>query len=360
MTNHSFWQIMPTFNSIIKGAFLALLLLPYYLQSQQDTSFYAIAFYNVENLFHPEDDPEKADDSFTPEGLNRWNYSRYYKKIHNIAKTILAMNDSIPPIMIGLAEVENDKTLKQLCFYSPLSNLEYDYIHYESPDNRGIDVALIYRKNEIEIIESRAIGIVFPFESSSKNRDVLYVVSRFPSGDTLHLFINHWTSRFGGYAATIPKRNHYAAVLRQKTDSLFEINKKSSIIIMGDFNDYPNDESLNTVLGAAHFNDQHKETKLINLMSSFSHFQNIGTHKYEDFWGCLDQIIVSTSLFSEEHSLQIVDRKAEIVVKEFLLEDDYKYGGVKPFRTYIGPKYRGGYSDHLPIMVKMKTIRKQR
>lgn len=321
---------------------------------QGDSSSYCVAFYNVENLFHPDDDPEKADESFTPEGFNRWTYKRYIRKVNQIAKVILAMNGNHPPDMLGLAEVENAKALQQLCFYSPLKNFDYGYIHYESPDNRGIDVALLYRKKRVEILESKPIPIIFPFDSTARNRDILYVLARLPTGDTLHVFVNHWTSRFGGYAATIPKRNHYAATLRQKTDSLFRINPKSAIIIMGDFNDYPYDESLSKILGAVEINLRSPEDKLINLMLSFNHLQNIGTHKYEDFWGCLDQIVVSAALLTTDDPLQIKDYRAEIVMLDFLLEEDAKYGGVKPFRTFLGPRYKGGYADHLPVMVRVR------
>lgn len=320
--------------------------------SQDSTLQYRIAFYNVENLFDPANDSLKNDDDFTPEGFNHWSYKKMRKKIHNIAKVLLAMGEGDPPILVGLAEIENDFVLKQLCYNSPLKKYKYQFIHYESPDMRGIDVALLYRKNEVCIAHSEAVPIVFPFESQSKNRDVLYVISTFPNGDSLHLFINHWTSRYGGYAATVRKRNYYAQRIKEKTDSLLQCHSQCNILITGDFNDYATDESLTNVLQAKELS-QH-DSQLYNLMFRFLTMPNIGTHKREDFWGCLDQMIVSASLLDEKNSLFVINQKVHIFNADFMIEPDEKYGGEKLYRTYAGPKYLGGYSDHLPIYLDIQ------
>lgn len=330
------------------------LLIPSFLiYSQVDSLSYKIAFYNVENLFDPAKDSLKSDESFTPEGFNRWTYKRYYTKVNNLGKVLLALGAGAPPEMVGVAEVENGKVLKDLCYNSPLKNYGYRFIHYDSPDSRGIDVALLYRAEKVAILHSEPIPIIFPFEPLSRNRDVLYVVAVVNGQDTLHLFVNHWTSRYGGYAPTIAKRNHYADVVRRKCDSIWDENIVANIIIMGDLNDYPTDESLQSHLQALPVSPSIESRTLYNLMLSYSTFDNIGSHKHEDFWGCLDQIIVSGNLLLSSHSVRIKNEKAHIFKESFLVENDKKYGGEKPLRTYLGPRYIGGYADHLPVYIEL-------
>jgi len=256
--------------------------------------------------------------------------------------------------MIGLAEIENANVLKKLCYYTGLKAYQYRYVHYNSPDPRGIGVALLYRSDRIEIIESFPVPVVFPFEPNTKNRDILYTKALFAE-DTLHLFVNHWTSRFGGHGATIPKRNYYAQVVRHKVDSLLRINPNAYIIIMGDLNDYPTDESLTSYLQAKNPENGIDNGTLFNLMAPLIAKKNRGTHKTQEFWGCLDQFIVSKSLLNNENKWQIENREAIIFDAPFLLTADEKYGGVKTFRTYLGPKYLGGYSDHLPIKMVIEV-----
>ena len=319
------------------------------LFSQSDSNRYCIVFYNVENLFDPEKDSVKNDEAFTPSGFYRWTYKRFYKKLNDIAKVFLAINGWEPPDVIGLAEIENANVLKKLCYATGLKAYHYRYVHYDSPDARGIDVALLYRKDRVQIIESYPVTVVFPFEPTSKNRDILYAKALIES-DTLHLFVNHWTSRFGGHGATIPKRNYYAQVLRERVDSLLFINNNAYIIIMGDFNDYPADESLVKYLQAKDYEHEAAQGSLFNLMFPFVR-KNKGTHKMQEFWGCLDHFIVSKSLLNNENRWQIENKKAIIFEAPFLLTTDEKYGGLKTFRTYSGPRYLGGYSDHLPIKI---------
>ena len=300
----------------------------------QDSICYTIAFYNVENLFNPQDDSLKNDDAFTPKGLYHWTYKKYVRKINNIAKVILAMGAWEPPDIIGLAEIEDDAVLRKLCYDSPLKRYHYRFVHYESPDRRGVDVALLYRDNRVRISRSRAIPVVFPFDTAARNRDILYAVARFPNGDSLHLFVNHWTSRYGGYAPTIPKRNYYASVVRAHTDSILRGESNANILITGDFNDYLTDESIREVLRAGDIdNPQHSDYTLFDLMYRFLRMQNVGTHKHEDFWGCLDQIIVSPALLDEHSSLHIIGREAHIFKADFMVEPDEKYDGYKVYRT---------------------------
>jgi predicted extracellular nuclease len=338
-----------------KFPFYLLTLLPFYLFplfAQTDTTRYCIAFYNVENLFDPDDDPDKNDDAFTPAGFYHWTNKRFYKKLNDIAKVLLSINGWAPPDIVGLAEIENANVLNKLCYNTGLKAYRYRYVHYDSPDARGIDVAMLYRSDRIEIVESHPVPVVFPFELNSKNRDILYVKALIAE-DTLHLFVNHWTSRFGGYGATIPKRNYYAQVLKSKVDSLLTINENANIVIMGDFNDYPTDESMVTYLQAKNYKNESVEGVLFNLMFPLAE-KNRGTHKSQEFWGCLDQFIVSKSLLNLQNRWQIENGAAVIFEAPFLLTADEKFGGVKALRTYLGPKYLGGFADHLPIKVVLE------
>ena len=325
------------------------------LRGQSD-SLYKVAFYNVENLFNPQDDSSKNDDAFTPKGLYHWTYKKYVRKVNNIAKVLLAMGTWEPPDIIGLAEIEDEAVLRKLCYDSPLKGYRYRFVHYESPDRRGVDVGLLYRPDRVRILRSTAIPVVFPFDTAARNRDILYAVAQFPNGDSLHLFVNHWTSRYGGYAPTIPKRNYYASVVRARADSILRVEPSANILISGDFNDYLTDESIREVLRAGDIdNPQHSDYTLFDLRYRFLRMQNVGTHKHEDFWGCLDQIIVSPALLDEHSSLHIIGREAHIFKADFMVEPDEKYDGYKVYRTYLGPRYIGGYADHLPVFVRMTT-----
>lgn len=312
-----------------------------------------VAFYNVENLFHPSDDTLTRDDDFTPTGLYHWSYAKYYRKIQNIGKVLVAMGEGNPPFLVGLAEIENEQVLKDLCFRSPIRNYHYRYVHFDSPDRRGVDVALLYRDSCVSIVRAWKIPVVFPFEPETRNRDLLYALVRFANGDSLHLFVNHWTSRFGGFAATIPKRNYYAEVARQHVDSILRIEPEGKILLMGDFNDYCTDESMEQHLRATRFSDTTQTDTLFNLMYWFLKFNNRGSHKHEDFWGCLDQLVVSREFLFSQDGLQILERVPYIYDAPFLLVPDEKYGGVKNYRTFLGPRYIGGFADHLPVYIRL-------
>lgn len=321
-----------------------------------------VAFYNVENLFHPTDDSLTADDDFTPEGLYHWGYKRYYRKVSNIAKVLIAMGRGNPPAIVGVAEIENDRVLHDLCCRSPLQGFGYRFVHHDSPDRRGVDVALLYRDSLVTVLHEETVPVVFPFEPATRNRDLLYVLARLPCGDSLHIIVNHWTSRFGGYAATIPKRNYYADVARHLVDSILALNPAANVLLMGDFNDYPTDESMERHLRARRFastkataqdaNTIHDDT-LFNLMYHFVAQNNVGSHKHEDFWGCLDQIVVTGGLLNGHSRLQIAGGVPHIFADPFLLVPDEKYGGMKNYRTYSGPRYVGGFADHLPVYVRI-------
>lgn len=321
--------------------------------SQPVDTTHCIMFYNVENLFHPSDDSLTADEDFTPTGSYHWTFKKYNRKVSMIGKVILAAGRGDPPWLVGLAEIENERVLKDLCYNSPLRKYGYRYVHYDSPDRRGVDVAMLFRDSCVRILRSRNIPVVFPFDTFARNRDILYAVVQFPSGDSLHVFVNHWTSRYGGYAATVPKRNWYAAVVRQCVDSLMTGDPRAKILITGDFNDYATDESMTEYLRVREYGHKLPRDTLYNLMLPLARQSLHGSHKHEDFWGCLDQFIVSDAWLTDTTGVRQVGG-AEVFDADFLLVDDEKYGGKKNFRTFLGPRYIGGFADHLPVYVMFR------
>ena len=315
--------------------------------SQSDDS-YKIMFYNVENLFDTFDDSLKKDEEFLPEGGRFWNNHKYYTKINQIYKVIMAVGEWNPPAIIGLCEIENRKVIHDLTNNTPLVKYEYKIIHKESPDRRGIDVGLLYRDELFQPLKKSFIPINFPKQPNSKTRDILYVKGIANNSDTLHIFINHWPSRWGGQLESEERRLYVASVLKSKVDSLFKSNNKSNIIITGDFNDYPDNKSIKEILSANQNIKSISSNQLYNLSSYLFKTKNIGTYKYQGEWGVLDQFIVSGNLLNPENKIYTSCNDIYIFNKEFLLEPDGGYFGFKPNRTFIGYKYNGGFSDHLP------------
>lgn len=319
----------------------------------KENSCIRIAFYNLENLFDVYDDTLKNDNEFTPDGERAWTKRRFYKKINNLYKTIAAIGEWTPPEIIGICEVENRSVLNHLTKYTPLKKNNYKIIHFESPDIRGIDVAFLYRSDKVKPLYFKNIQVDFDFDSTLKTRDILYVKALILKKDTVHFFINHWPSRYSGYSATIPKRKVAAEVLRNKIDSVFADNKNANIIIMGDFNAEPNSECLLNVLKVKTDTLNVVSSDLVNLMYQYKNNFNFGTIKRQNSWSVFDQFICSGSLFKGKNGFSVKNLKANIFSENFLFLDDDKYFGKKLFRTYLGFKYLGGYSDHLPIFLDL-------
>lgn len=300
-----------------------------------------IVSYNVENLFHPEHDTilkderirglegeriiDKDDYEWTPEGERRWSYTRYYRKEENIARVLTSMGEWSGVDIVGLQEIENAAVVKRLCY--TMRRNEYDFVHYESPDPRGIDVALIYKKSRVDTIRTRKLSCE---ERKLKTRDILYVCAQVDKRDTLHLFVCHLPSQRGGKAESEWKRKAAKEVLQTAIDSVFALHSDAKIIVMGDMNSEPK----NDLKG------------LVNRMvveSQKSKVESYGTHKYQGRWTCLDQFYTSTNL-QKISAVSIYDA-------EWIQEPDEKYLGLKPKRTYNGFHYQNGYSDHLPIQL---------
>ncbi len=321
-----------------------------------------IMFYNAENLFDTYDDTLKNDDSFLPDREHYWTPSKYYKKIHNISKVITAVGQWELPEIIGLCEIENRKVLEDLTKKTALKKFKYKIIHKESPDRRGIDVGFLYRPDKFTPLSYEALRIDFPFENTKPSRDILYVKGTDKFKDTLHIFINHWPSRWGGQAETDRKRQYAASVLRKKTDSLFAGNKNPNIIIMGDLNDYPTNNSVLKVLNAHIEFDENtpfKPNQLYNLAWYLQEIKNKGSHKHRGEWGVLDQIIVSGNLLDKNAKISTSPDNCHVFDAPYLLEQDNNYTGMKPFRTYIGFKFHDGYSDHLPVYIDLFEKKKK-
>lgn len=346
-------------------AFIAFIGLALYAPLfSQDTTFYheqnttpaqshtRIMFYNVENLFDTENDSLKMDEDFLPDGIKRWTTGRYWTKIEHIYKTVLAVGGWNPPAIIGLCEVENRSVVYDLVNRSPLRKLNYQIIHEDSPDNRGIDVALLYRETDFRPVYHEAINIKFPFDEEVRTRDILYVKGILHLHDTLHIFINHWPSRSGGQQQSEPRRVYTGTVLKQKTDSILNICPGANIIITGDFNDEPEDISITTGLNAQTDTTHISPHNLYNLMYPYLH-KNTGTEKHQGHWAILDQFVVSGALLNVKNKLTVHQKRGFIFYADYLLEEDKRYMGMMPFRTYAGPRYLGGYSDHLPVYIDL-------
>ena len=323
------------------------LLLTCLLIAQEKQNF-KIVCYNVENFFDCVHDSLTNDMEFTPNGARGWTYSKYKKKQANIAKVITAIGGWDSPELVGMCEVESRKCLNDLTHYSGLKNLRYKYLHHESPDPRGIDVALLYQPNKFKPIHDEAIPIHFSNSPYSRTRDILFVSGIIPTGDTLHVFVCHFPSRLEGELESEEKRMFVAFVLRHKVDSIFSVTPKPNIVIMGDFNDFPTNKSLLKVLIAKPLTDSISVHNLYNLFYKL-HTEGRGSNKHLGDWGALDQMIVSGNLLNQSGSFFTKQIYAHFFDPDFLLEDDKTYLGKQPFRTFVGMKYQEGFSDHLPI-----------
>ncbi len=305
---------------------------------------FKIAFYNTENSFDTIDDPNKNDEDFLPGSKVAWTSARYYHKLNNIARALVAIDSVSLPAVIGMSEIENISVLNDLVSKTGLRSGNYQAILEEGSDPRGIDVALIFRKDIMKYISHHA----FPGAQTFKTRLILYVKLADAKKDTFHLFVNHWKSRTGGAAETEAQRIENATTLRHLTDSLLAHNPKANIVIMGDFNDEPGNKSLAEILGAAKPVKKAAPAVLYNLM--YERFlQGEGTLYYKD-WDLFDQFVVSGNLLAPKKGkgAEIQPPYAYIFKPEWLLYKN-KSGEMVPNRTASGTAYFGGFSDHLPV-----------
>jgi hypothetical protein len=314
-------------------------------EKSEDNQF-TVVFYNVENLFDTEDDPaNKGDDEWLPESENQWTPERYEKKLTDLAKVLSAISNGLP-IIIGLCEVENHRVVADLAARDALAKGKYGIIHRESPDSRGIDVALLYRRALFAPDSFAFHTVTLPNPDRPTTRDILYARGNL-KGHRLHMFVNHWPSRSGGQEQSEPNRMEAARVLKSKMDSILVIEPDARILAMGDFNDYPNNRSLNEGLRAKGVKPSH----YYNFMERMAK-DGLGTYFYKGEWGVLDQFIGSWPLVESTTGLTATSDAAGIFKEDWILHVS-KEGVASPSRTFGGPNYYGGYSDHLPIYIHL-------
>jgi len=318
-----FWEIV---------VLICITTVPVYGQERE----YRIVFWNLENFFDTFYDRGREDGNFTPFGEMRWTKKRFIAKRNAIAKTIIGIGKGSAPAIIGFAEVEKRSVLTNLIEETPLAQIGYSVIHKDSPDRRGIDVALIYRRELFSPFETEFIRVILP-DTTSTTRDILYTKGVLDGEDTLHIFVNHWPSKFGGANFSEPGRRAASYALKYKCDSILCSNENANIVAMGDFNDMPDAATITAL------------DKLVNLSYGL-HKRGEGSIKYKGAWELIDQMMISRNLLKKEMSFSIYS-------PSFLLERDATYSGMKPKRTYIGPRYNGGVSDHLPMVLKVRSER---
>ncbi len=308
--------------------------------ASSEISYYTIGFYNLENLFDTKDDPNTMDDDFTEDSEKNWNEDRYQKKIKKLGKVIsnIGVSEiSHPPVIIGVAEVENNTVLIDLVASKYLKNKNYNFIHFDSPDERGIDTALLYREDYFTVLHQEAFPLYIKGNYGERDytRDVLYVKGEL-EGTIIHILVNHWPSRKSNTKENEYKRIAAASNNRDIIDRIVLEDPEAKIIIMGDFNDNPSSESIQKLKNTDFYNPM--ELLLTN---------EAGTLNYRGEWNLFDQILISNNfLKSYDNPLQFVESK--IYNPRSLQEYAGKYKG-NPFRTYVGEKYLGGYSDHFPV-----------
>lgn len=305
---------------------------------------YRFAFYNVENLFDTLDAPVKLDEEFTPTSEKEWTTERYYTKLNRIRRVINTLDN---PIAMGLCEVENEQVLKDLVNPKSFAKNPYEYIHYESPDMRGIDVAFIYQKKHLKVMEHDIIRIDFPKEviEDYTTRDILHVKAMTPKKEIIHFYVNHWPSRYGGVKESEPKRVYVAKQLKKEIEKLQQNNPKEGFVLLGDFNDEPKNKSITKVLEATGDKDSEVFCCHCELAEAGE-----GTYNYRGDWNMMDQFFVSKNMMDDKN---IQFEKAGVLKNDWLFFTHPKYGKT-PTRTYGGPIYYAGYSDHLPIYIDLK------
>ncbi|MBP2831117.1 endonuclease/exonuclease/phosphatase family protein [Aquimarina sp. U1-2] len=341
---------------MIKALIQVLLLISISMFSQDKKAYtiQTIAFYNLENLFDTVDDPFTFDDDKTPHGKDHWTNEAYHQKLANIARVISGIGTDTAvnaPAIVGVCEIENRQVLEDLINQKALRDKNYGIFHFDSPDRRGIDVALLYKKTIFKPKHSVAYELkIFDQDHQDKRiytRDQL-VVSGYLDGELLHFIVNHWPSRRGGEARSRYKREKAAQLNTKIMDSLFALDPYAKIITMGDFNDAPNDRSIRQVLQAKSKKEEVVLKGLYNPMYAMAK-KGMGTHAWRDTWAIFDQIILSKSLIATDYTTYTYF-KTGIYNKDFLTTPNGKYKGY-PFRSYSNGRYTGGYSDHYPVYV---------
>lgn len=301
-----------------------------------------VVFYNVENLFDTINDPATKDEEYLPNSENKWDTKKYQRKLKSIAKVISSICDSVKPLVVGLCEIENKQVLDDLIAQPALLKYNFGIAHLSSEDERGIETALLYNKNVIKEVFAEKLPVNL---GSDKTRDILHFKGIVGDGYSLSFFVNHWPSRGGGEQESEVKRLVASATLRDKLEDLYAEDPTARVVIMGDFNDNPDNKSIVNL--TSHKVKIPEQQTLANLTKPL--FDKGGfTLKYMGDSDVFDQIIVSKSLLNSKGKYFVSRSGAKIFAANWLLYNHARYGLI-PNRTYASGKYVGGYSDHLPV-----------
>lgn len=324
----------------------------YNLSAQKEKGIAVIGWYNLENLFDTEDDPNTNDEQFLPEGSYRWTAERYMKKLDNMSKVVSLIGKEYGGIVgIGLCELENRKVLEDLIATDNLKDRNLDIVHHDSPDRRGVDVGFIYDKDRFTVLHEKSYRLVTP-DTHFRTRDQLLVTGLLDGTDTISIIVNHWPSKLGG-KKSIGSRNAAAELTRSICAELMQHNPNAKIVIIGDFNDDPDSQSILKVLGCKKKANKTQPGELFNPMCKL-YQQGYGSYAYRDAWGLIDQAIISYGLL---HPVKGTYQYSTVkIFCEPLILQKTQTGSYEdyPYRTYAGGTYQGGYSDHFPIYVILK------
>ena len=320
------------------------------LEKGKEYLFVTVAFYNIENLFDTLDTENVDDEEFTPLGAKNWNSEKYNLKLEKLSEVLSQLGTEINPdgpALLGLCEIENKSVLEDLAKTEKLKSKKYNIVHYDSPDRRGVDVGFLYQPKYFEVTGSKPFTLKMEGDDGFLTRDQLLVSGKL-LGENIHIIVNHWPSRRGGEKKSAPKRMAAADLGRSIIDSLLAADPNAKIMLMGDLNDDPVDESVKKHLKTVGEKDKLKNSLLFNPMESL-HKKGIGSLAYRDSWNLFDQIIISSSLFKGENST-FRFYTAKVFNKEFLKNQEGQYKGY-PFRTFVGNAFQNGYSDHFPVYI---------
>ena len=313
-----------------------------------------VAFYNLENLFDTVNDSLTFDDDRTPTGKDHWTNERYHQKIDNMSKVLSEIGSpdvQNSPDIIGLCELENRQVILDLINHPNIKDKNYGIIHFDSPDERGIDVALLYKKGVFLPFTFSSLRLILTNQEDFRDytRDQL-VVGGLMDGEQIHCIVNHWPSRSGGEARSRPNRLEAARLNRKIIDSISKFNPEAKIISMGDFNDDPMDDSFKRILKTKGKVDELEPNELYNPMENL-YKKGVGSLAYRDKWNLFDQIYFTANMVHkvpDEYHFW----KAGVYKPAYLIDNKGQYKGY-PLRTYAGGSYIGGYSDHFPVFIHL-------
>ena len=327
-----------------------LMIAPLFAQKRDNA---VIAFYNLENLFDTENDPLINDEQFLPDGDYQWTEERYQRKLENMSKVIsLIAKEYGGPVAIGVSEVENRRVLEDLVATDNLKPFNLGIVQYDSPDRRGVDVALLYQKDRFRVIHSYPYRLITE-DTNFRTRDQILVTGIIDEIDTVNIIVNHWPSKLGGEKRSMPKRIAAAELSKHISDSLMHANPAAKVLIMGDLNDNPNAKSIVEYLQAKGKVKDVGVNQLFNPMYKL-YMDGIWSYVYRDEPNVIDQIIISYGLLNATKGFKY--NSARIFRASFLLTKSGSYEGI-PLRTFAGGNYLGGYSDHLPVYLILDLIK---